>query len=275
MSNLTQRIATGLIFAAIGVGAILLHRYAFYALVVVLQGLTLWEFYTVTHSKTEYTKKIWIRLQLIRQLLAAVTMISFIAVAEDWLPPLMLVWIPAIWGLVMVVELISNSHQPVVHVGLHWAGLLYVTLPFALFMLVPGAGESYEYGWILGLLFMIWANDVFAYFIGRAIGRHKLAPNISPKKTVEGLVGGAVATVLMGVGNYHLFGLTEYIHWLVLSGMIVVFGTLGDLAESMLKRNLHIKDSGTILPGHGGFLDRFDGLLFALPPVTAYILSIQ
>lgn len=273
MTNLGQRILTAVVFATIGIAAVVIHRYSLFGLVLLLQGLTLWEFYSITRIRTDYPDRIWRVLQVLRQVVAALTVLAFVAVVETWLPPARLIWLPTLWLIPMVAELYTHSKQPVVHVALHWAGLFYITLPFCLILLVPASGGTYEPFWIIALLLLIWANDVFAYFTGRAIGGKKLFPSISPHKTVAGFVGGALATLAMGVGNYYLFGLTEFLHWLSLAGLVVVFGTLGDLSESMLKRNLAIKDSGTLLPGHGGFLDRFDGLLFVLPPVTAYILT--
>lgn len=274
MNNLGQRIITAFILATIGIAAILIHRFSFFALVLLLQGLTLWEFYSVTRVRTDYPEPVWRMLQVFRQIVAAITVLAFVGVAETSLAPVRLIWVPTLWLTLMIAELYSHSKQPVVHIALHWAGLFYITIPFSLIVLVPLVGGVYEPRWIIALLLMIWANDVFAYFTGRAIGGRKLFPSISPHKTVAGFVGGSLATLAMGVGNYYLFGLTESLHWLALAGLVVVFGTLGDLSESMLKRNLKIKDSGTLLPGHGGFLDRFDGLLFVLPPVTAYILTV-
>ena len=274
MTNLGKRIITALIFAAIGIAAILIHRFSFFGLVLLLQGLTLWEFYSITRVRTDYPDAIWRKLQILRQIVAGITVVAFVGVVETWWVPVRLIWVPTLWLTLMIAELYTHSKQPVVHVALHWAGLFYITIPFSLIVLVPMSGAVYEPRWIIALLLMIWANDVFAYFTGRAIGGRKLFPSISPHKTVAGFVGGSIATLAMGVGNYYLFGLTQSIHWLALAAIVVVFGTLGDLSESMLKRNLEIKDSGTLLPGHGGFLDRFDGLLFVLPPVTAYILTV-
>jgi phosphatidate cytidylyltransferase len=138
-------------------------------------------------------------------------------------------------------------------------------------------------GWVL-LIFaflLIWVNDIFAYLTGISIGRHKLFPRISPKKTIEGSIGGAVFTMLFAyflnrfVLNVFFFDnyMTD-IQVLFLALGVVVFGTLGDLTESMIKRHAGVKDSGHIIPGHGGILDRFDATFMAMPFVFIYLLLI-
>ena len=138
-------------------------------------------------------------------------------------------------------------------------------------------------GWVL-LIFayiLIWVNDIFAYLTGSAIGRHKLCPRISPKKTIEGSIGGAVFTMLFAyfINRFilNIFFFDSYINnieVLLLALGVVIFGTLGDLTESMMKRHAGVKDSGNIIPGHGGILDRFDATFMAMPFVFIYILLI-
>ena len=125
---------------------------------------------------------------------------------------------------------------------------------------------------IFGVLLLIWSNDTGAYLVGSQLGRHKLMPRISPKKTWEGFVGGVIIAQLIGwaISTYIKdFSLQD---WLIIAGITSVFGTMGDLVESMLKRSFDVKDSGSLLPGHGGFLDRFDAFIFLLPFVAAYML---
>jgi len=122
------------------------------------------------------------------------------------------------------------------------------------------------------MFILIWANDTFAYIVGKTIGKHKLFERISPKKTIEGFVGGMVFTVIgayiLGQSFYFTF-LTPW-QWMAFAAILVIFGTLGDLVESHLKRNAGVKDSGTIMPGHGGILDRLDSVLFAIPFLFLY-----
>jgi len=121
---------------------------------------------------------------------------------------------------------------------------------------------------------LIWTNDTFAYLVGRAIGKTKLFERISPKKTIEGSVGGLVFTLIAGyvLSQYVIVSSIGGVDWVIISFLIVIFGSLGDLVESMLKRSVGVKDSGKILPGHGGILDRFDAAFFAAPFILFYLL---
>ena len=115
------------------------------------------------------------------------------------------------------------------------------------------------------LFFFIWASDTGAYFSGRAFGKHKLFERISPNKTIEGFIGGLVASALVGIAAHHFLGEISLISWMCIGAFVSITSTLGDLFESMLKRQSDIKDSGNILPGHGGILDRFDSTLISAP----------
>jgi phosphatidate cytidylyltransferase len=121
---------------------------------------------------------------------------------------------------------------------------------------------------------LLWTSDTGAYLAGRSFGKTKLFERISPKKTWEGSIGGVILSLVVAYGISNLLGFDDVttFDWMVIALLVVIFGTFGDLFESLLKRNLHIKDSGTILPGHGGVLDRFDGLFLAIPAVFFYLL---
>ncbi len=209
-----------------------------------------------------------------------------------------------LWGLFVYVSLTLYSLAPddddalrysillascfslylIVAFVLGWAGLklqyfllypLYSVFPFALLFIYAQWFGSYESFIVLIVLGFIWINDTMAYFVGKSIGRTKLSPNISPGKTWEGTIGGWVSCALVGVLfaalNPH-FTLWE----LVGMGLLVgIGGTFGDLLESQFKRLQKIKDSGSVLPGHGGFLDRFDSLLFCVPLIGLYLMIIK
>lgn len=125
--------------------------------------------------------------------------------------------------------------------------------------------------WALIVVLVTWVNDSAAYMIGRAIGRHPLAPNISPRKTKEGSIAGLIGSSLIGAIGYSTFGLGDWWIGAVVGGAIGVAGQIGDLAESYVKRTAGVKDSGNLIPGHGGFWDRIDALLFAFP--TGYVIA--
>ena len=122
-----------------------------------------------------------------------------------------------------------------------------------------------------GFFILLWANDTFAYLTGIIFGKHRLFERISPKKSWEGFFGGLVGTVVLSFLVAKLFPVLPFYHWMAVAALIVVFGVYGDLIESLLKRNLKIKDSGHFLPGHGGILDRFDSVLLAAPMVYFYL----
>ncbi|HZH72831.1 MAG TPA: CDP-archaeol synthase, partial [Mariniphaga sp.] len=124
---------------------------------------------------------------------------------------------------------------------------------------------------LVGVFLTVWIYDSMAYLSGSRFGKHKLNKKISPNKSWEGCIGGAVGAMIMGIINARVFGQPSLSEWLVISALVIVFGTLGDLFESIIKRRLKVKDSGTMLPGHGGLLDRFDSLLFVIPVVYVWL----
>jgi phosphatidate cytidylyltransferase len=152
--------------------------------------------------------------------------------------------------------------------------VVYISLPLGLLMFffnpVVMSGP-FHYGKALGFLVILWLNDTGAYLVGSLIGKHKLFERISPGKTWEGSAGGALFALLTAWGLSFIFKQLDVSQWMILSLIIVVTGTLGDLVESMLKRSLALKDSGDILPGHGGILDRFDAVLLSAPFVFVYL----
>jgi phosphatidate cytidylyltransferase len=155
-------------------------------------------------------------------------------------------------------------------------GIVYVTLPLSLMMYIPLflGGNTWQPWYFLFYLFIVWANDVFAYLVGITMGKHRLCERISPKKSWEGSVGGALVSIGAAcIVAYFDHSLTLP-QWLGFALVVVVFGTWGDLVESLLKRQLGIKDSGNILPGHGGMLDRFDSSLLAIPAAVVYLYTL-
>lgn len=169
--------------------------------------------------------------------------------------------------LVLLREIVlwPNHGKPFANVGATLAGLLYVSLPMALLNVIAFTINSFTPRHVFLLIFLIWAADTGAYFAGKNFGKHKLAPSISPGKTWEGWAGGALLTLAVGWAAGFAVPDVPLGHRLVAAGVVAVFGPLGDLAESMLKRSAGVKDSGTFLPGHGGLLDRFDAFLLVLP----------
>ncbi len=153
-------------------------------------------------------------------------------------------------------------------------GIFYVIFPFLLLFLMSHTQSSYHHEIILGFFFMLWASDSGAYFAGKSFGKTKLFPRISPKKTWEGSIGGLVLSLITALCLSYFYNTFSPLTWCMISIIIVVFGSLGDLTESMYKRSINVKDSASTIPGHGGFLDRFDGLLISSPFVFVLLMLI-
>lgn len=175
-----------------------------------------------------------------------------------------------------IVELYRKSERPFHNVAWTILGIVWVGFPFALlndFNLHPHYG-TYDPQVLLGYFFLLWTSDTCAYLSGKTFGKHKLFERISPGKTWEGSVGGTILTVLIAWVLSQFFHSLEMAEWMGMAAIVAIFGTLGDLTESMFKRSIGVKDSGNIMPGHGGFLDRFDGVLISAPLVFVFLKLI-
>jgi phosphatidate cytidylyltransferase len=179
----------------------------------------------------------------------------------------------------LLVELFKEKHS-VFNVPVLILSFFYVSLPCALLILISGAQReiidpeiNFVPQKVIGLIFFIWINDTGAYLVGSLFGKNKMYERISPGKTWEGTIGGVLLCVALSFVMVQLFPQLALKHWIVISIIVAVFGTLGDLVESMLKRMSGVKDSGNIMPGHGGVLDRFDSLIFAAPFVFVYLAA--
>ena len=183
--------------------------------------------------------------------------------------------------VLLIVELFEKSDKPFQNVAGTLLGIFYAIVP--IFLLISMSRENhYEEGTFIatkftpniaaGILCLTWINDTGAYLVGSKFGKTPLFPRISPKKTWEGTIGGVVFCILSGFLIHRVFGVLNLTDWMVVGGIASVFGTLGDLIESMLKRSVGVKDSGSFLPGHGGFLDRFDSFIFEIPFVFLYLM---
>lgn len=252
-------------------GSILIHPFAFVVVFAVLLFFTQYEFYAMVE---EAGHKI---LRLPGTILGILFFLISFALASGYLPrPFGFAFIPLILAL-FIIELFRNNKHTLQNSGITLLGFMYIAVPFGLmnFIIhVSGNGmENTYYPWVLaGIFFILWVNDSFAYLVGTALGKHKLCPNISPAKSWEGLIGGAVFAIVMGIINAVMFQALSMFSWIMIALLTVCFGTLGDLFESKIKREIGAKDSGNILPGHGGFLDRLDSLLFAVPAVFFWLV---
>lgn len=204
---------------------------------------------------------------------AAITVVLFFFAARGTLPQTALA-VCAIIPFTILLQAFSAQHNATARAAYGTMAYFHVALPTALLpFLAFGNNGTYDWRLPIYILLLIWINDTFAYFSGRAIGKHKLFERISPKKTWEGLAGGAITSLLFAYFISEPFVGITVSHGCVISIITTITGVLGDLVESALKRTAGLKDSGSILPGHGGVLDRFDSFLFTLPFVFAYLFT--
>lgn len=190
--------------------------------------------------------------------------------------PFLIVFIPYFIYLasLFISELYLKHTNPITSLAYIFLGQIYLTLPLSLLsFLAFGYDKSgeYHYALILGLFIFIWVNDSFAYLSGSLWGKHKMFERISPKKSWEGFIGGVLFTIAAAVIYSHYFPELSLLEWVGYALITIVAGTYGDLIESLFKRTLGVKDSGNILPGHGGILDRIDSVVFAIFGQFIYI----
>jgi phosphatidate cytidylyltransferase len=174
-------------------------------------------------------------------------------------------------ALIYLTELYQPGASPFTNIAYTLLGIVYVSGPFALLHIIAFSKGAYSCEIVMGILLILWANDTGAYLIGSSIGKRSLFKRISPNKSWEGALGGAILALIVSYTIANYFKSIGLATWLGMGGIIVVAGTYGDLVESMLKRSLNIKDSGKTIPGHGGVLDRFDSFLMAIPCIVAFI----
>lgn len=174
-------------------------------------------------------------------------------------------------SLVFMIKLYKFERKPFTNIAFTILGLFYVAMPFALLNIAAFEGGTYNYQIMLGCLLILWANDTGGYIAGTLFGKTKLFERISPKKSWEGAIGGAILAFAFAWGISQYFDSLMVWQWMVVAVLIIIGGDYGDLVESLLKRSIEIKDSGDSLPGHGGFLDRFDGLLISAPFIVAFL----
>ena len=176
--------------------------------------------------------------------------------------------------LIFLFELYRKIPNPFTNIAFTFFGILYVAVPFSLLNYFPNPAflpGVYHHNLLLGFFFLIWMNETGAYIVGTAFGKRRLFERVSPKKSWEGFIGGGILALITAIVISRYYTNLMMIDWVILALIIVVFSTYGDLFESLFKRSINAKDSGTILPGHGGILDRFDGVIMAAPFVFVYL----
>lgn len=278
MEGLLRRAATAVIFVLIMLAGLFGGRYSFVLLFSLIAGLCLWEYLSIVLVKDDFRhrvrKTIGMLMGVLPVVLSALVNLGVIRDSETFVLLTTLLFMPFIF-LAFVFELFTRSDKPFNNISYIILGIVYIGVPFALLDFVAFDGENFHAKVVFGLLLLTWVNDTGAYVVGSLIGKTPLLARVSPKKTWEGTIGGVAITLLAGIGLYYTINELGPLDWICLSLIVAIFATLGDLVESMLKRSANIKDSGTLLPGHGGLLDRFDGFIFCLPFASAYLLWIR
>lgn len=276
MTNLVRRTITGAFIVIFVLGGLWLHPVSFFLIVAIMIAGTQNEYYTMVRGTG-------IRPQTVTGIITGF-LLYFIStmVATGWLPGgAFLILIPVV-SVIMVIELFRKVERPFDSLAHTFFSILYTAVPFSMFPftafnqtglepLIQMKGIEFSPGIPVGFFLLLWTNDTGAYLVGSLIGKHRLFERISPKKSWEGFVGGMILTMLVARLIYGWLGVADANGWMIIAVIISLAGTAGDLIESMLKRSLGLKDSGTIMPGHGGFLDRFDSVVVSFPLVYLYI----
>jgi len=258
------RAITGLFFVSFIILATIFGSWYFQVLFGVVAILALNEFYSLfkdSNVKPNLSQGVIVG--------ALIYLVSLYSINEQVLSVYLIGLLVILFPLVGFAELYRKKVTPFQNMGVTVIGLFYVVLPFVLINVMRLNTDNF---WpVLSIFILTWCSDTFAYLVGRKIGKRKLFERISPNKSWEGFVGGLLFSVLAGLIIAY-FTDDSFVKYVVYGIVISSFGTLGDLVESMLKRSLKIKDSGTILPGHGGLLDRFDAVIFVIPII--YFLEL-
>jgi phosphatidate cytidylyltransferase len=284
MSNFWKRAITGTLFLVVMIGGITLSYWSLCALFLLIALLGLHEFYKLI-SQAGIEPQKWIGL-------GVGALIFLAAVSATFISPVIIFAVVPFMVAIFFAELFRNKANPFQNIAYTLLGIIYVVLPFAAWAAFASPAESlffnrdniaanmlitraYNPHLVLGFFIILWTNDTGAYVTGMTMGKHKLWERISPKKTWEGFIGG----ILLSIGAAYILSIyfkeTGLFLWIIVALIVSVFGTLGDLVESMFKRSLNVKESGGLLPGHGGILDRFDGVLLTTPLVISMLMLVQ
>ena len=274
-SNFLQRAITGILFVGVLVGCILYDPWTFSALFVVISALTIREFgHLINQVEGVSINKNITMLAGVYLYMAVMAFCTNLSGSKIFLPYLLLIM------YLMISELYLKKENPVMNWAYSMLSQLYIALPFAMLNVLSfhtspmDTSVSYNPILPLSVFVFIWLSDTGAYCVGSLIGRHRLFERISPKKSWEGSIGGGIVAIGSSFIFAHYFPIMNMAEWAGLALIVVIFGTWGDLTESLLKRQLHIKDSGAILPGHGGMIDRFDSALIAIPAAEVYLYAL-
>lgn len=266
MKNLFTRSISGLLFVIIIAGCIFIHPITFYILSILISILGIIEF----NKLSKATNKL---LMIISSILLITS--AFVDCMYNTKEIYLLFFLSI--TLIPILELYRKNTIAISNISATIFGIIYISLPFTLlfYMPQPEDTEWFEKAKLIFLPFiLIWINDTFAYLFGVSFGRRRLFESISPKKSWEGFIGGLASTIIMAYLISPYIPILKHTDTIIIAFITVIFGTYGDLIESKIKRDAEVKDSSNLIPGHGGILDRFDSLLFAVPVIYIYMIFI-
>jgi phosphatidate cytidylyltransferase len=264
------RAITGFFFIIVMLGSLLLGHYVFGAFYLLLSLLCLREYFGLI-KQTGITPSLqsgFLNGAFIYCVFALITYDDTNAYHQ------LIFALPLTLSFIFIQELFKKTEAPFTNIAYTYLGLIFTVIPFTFFHALAYVTGTFNFHFPMAFLLMLWANDTGAYLVGSQMGRTKLFERHSPKKTWEGFLGGIIITAGAAFWISTYFTELGWQQWVWIGVLISTFGTTGDLVESMFKRSINVKDSGGILPGHGGLLDRFDGLLMAAPIVYAYLYFI-
>jgi phosphatidate cytidylyltransferase len=265
MNDLLKRTLTGGVYVASVLAAICFNPIISSIYFGIIGLVALSEFYNVAKNKYQISNSILAYLTAI----ALYTTVALYSFNIDFKLPLLISVVLVIANF--IAALYQKNEEPFTSIAFLICGLIYIILPISTTNLIIQYNSEFQPLLLLSVFILAWCNDTFAYLTGVKFGKHRLFERHSPKKSWEGFVGGFLFTIIAGIVISKFSNIFAMQHWIVISIIVSIIGTLGDLVESMFKRQMGVKDSGKILPGHGGILDRFDILFIVLPIVWVYL----
>ena len=279
MRNLLIRAASGVVLFGVVLGAILWSKWSFAALLLAIIVGGQIEFYRMAQKAGYWPQRAMGVISGVLVFIVAFALMWLFDKSSEldsrylMITGGLVLYIILLLPLMFICELFRKSATPIANIATSLMGVIYVAMPLSLLLFIPlllGGGEWKPWT-LLFYIFIIWANDVFAYLFGITLGKHRLFERISPKKSWEGFVGGLIGAMGMGYLAATIMG-GDHIEWIGMALIAAITGVFGDLVESLFKRSVDVKDSGQVIPGHGGWLDRFDALLLSVPFAFIYLV---
>lgn len=277
MNEFTKRVIFGLVYVLLIIFATNTNNYIFSGIFYLFMIFCTYEFNKMMKIKSPLTYII----NTLFFIFGFSTLIYTTRIIDLFAPPLLLFIIFSSF----IISLFFHKEKPIKKISNTILSGIYIGIPFMLIFFIQSENPyicctSFKINLVLSLFILLWTNDTFAYLIGKKFGKNKLFERISPKKTIEGFIGGLIFTIIGGIILANLNSITindeklvNYSLWIIVALIVSIFGTLGDLVESMFKRQTGIKDSSNLIPGHGGFLDRLDSFIFAIPFIFIYLTT--